>query len=31
VRLVSEQFPDVELAVDIGVIRATMPTEAEEL
>jgi hypothetical protein len=31
VRLVTEKFPDVQLAVDIGLIRTNMPTEAEEL
>lgn len=30
-RLVRERFPDVEIRTDIGVTRATPPTEAEEL
>ncbi|MCW6008931.1 hypothetical protein K1W54_30970 [Micromonospora sp. CPCC 205371] len=30
-RLVHENFPDVPLSVDIGVTRASAPTEAEEL
>ncbi len=30
-RLVVEQFPDVPLTVDIGLIRAQAPTEAEDL
>ncbi|PZM98109.1 MAG: hypothetical protein DIU79_00970 [Actinobacteria bacterium] len=30
-RLVTENFPDVALSVDIGVISAPEPTEAEEL
>jgi hypothetical protein len=31
VRLVREKFPDLPLVADIGVIRANVPTEAEEL
>lgn len=31
VRRVTERFPDIDLQVDIGVTRATMPTEVEEL
>jgi osmotically-inducible protein OsmY len=30
-RVVSERFPGVRIAADIGVIRAGAPTEAEEL
>jgi hypothetical protein len=30
-RQVTEHFPDVELACDIGIVRAGAPTEAEEL
>jgi hypothetical protein len=30
-RLVSARFPGVQIAADIGVIRAGAPTEAEEL
>lgn len=31
VRAVQERFPDIDLRVDIGVTRASAPTEAEEL
>lgn len=31
VRAVTERFPDIDLRVDIGVIRAGTPTEVEEL
>lgn len=31
VRLVSERFPDANLSVDIGIIRAQAPSEVEEL
>ncbi|WP_033344452.1 hypothetical protein [Catenuloplanes japonicus] len=31
VRLVREQFPGIDLQVDIGLTRAGAPTEAEEL
>jgi hypothetical protein len=31
VRLVTEALPDVELCCDIGIVRAGMPTEHEEL
>jgi hypothetical protein len=30
-RQVTEHFPDVALACDIGIVRAGAPTEAEEL
>jgi hypothetical protein len=30
-RLVTENFPDVPLTADIGIIRAQAPSEAEEL
>lgn len=30
-RLVTENFPDVPLSVDIGITRAQAPTEVEEL
>jgi hypothetical protein len=30
-RRVQEQFPDVQLSCDIGVIRAQAPSEAEDL
>lgn len=31
VRLMHENFPDIPMSVDIGVTRASAPTEAEEL
>jgi hypothetical protein len=31
IRLMGERFPDVAIEADIGVIRAGVPTEAEEL
>ncbi|BCB81895.1 hypothetical protein GCM10022251_51590 [Phytohabitans flavus] len=31
VRLVEENFPDIPLHVDIGITRATPPSEAEDL
>ena len=31
VRRIHEQFPDVHLSCDIGIIRAQAPSEAEEL
>ena len=31
VRLVEEHFPDVPVSVDIGITRATPPTEPEDL
>jgi hypothetical protein len=30
-RQVTERFPDVELACDIGIVRAGAPSDAEEL
>lgn len=31
VRLMHENFPDIPMSVDIGITRASAPTEAEEL
>jgi hypothetical protein len=30
-RQISTRFPDVEIACDIGIVRATAPTEVEEI
>jgi hypothetical protein len=30
-RQISTRFPDVEIACDIGIVRASVPTEVEEI
>jgi hypothetical protein len=30
-RQIASRFPDVEIACDIGIVRATAPTEVEEI